>query len=148
MTTLDEVRDDGTVLVPARLVSTVFAATALYLADQTRANGGALTPEARTFLRALHGAAQSPAPAAPEPGSASDTPTPGAANVDHGSRIVGVAEAAGLLGCHPSYVRRLCHAGRIPATRITGGWVIERTALDHYRHGGTPDGIAGPTPTP
>ncbi|MEU1303324.1 helix-turn-helix domain-containing protein [Streptomyces shenzhenensis] len=54
-----------------------------------------------------------------------------------------MAEAADLLGCNPSYVRRLCHTGRIPATRNRGGWVIERTALDDYRHGRT-HGEPGP----
>ncbi|MEV7833009.1 helix-turn-helix domain-containing protein [Streptomyces subrutilus] len=58
-----------------------------------------------------------------------------------------MAEAAGVLGCHPSYVRRLCHTGTIPAQRITGGWVIEADALDDYRYRST-DGKPGPAPTP
>ncbi|MGW2438751.1 helix-turn-helix domain-containing protein [Streptomyces goshikiensis] len=58
-----------------------------------------------------------------------------------------MAEAAGLLGCTPSYLRRLCRTGAIPAQRITGGWIIEAGALDDYRHGST-DGKSGPAPTP
>lgn len=132
---------DGSVIVPARLASTVFAATTLYLSSRTRTDGGALNPEARELLRALHAGAQGP-------GSGSDTPQLNSRTVDHGSGpALGVAEAADVLGCHPSYVRRLCHTGALPAQRNRGGWVIEANALDDYRHGST-DGKPGPAPTP
>ncbi|MEU8711672.1 helix-turn-helix domain-containing protein [Streptomyces sp. NPDC048663] len=117
----------GAVVVPPALASTTFAALVLYLADRNRTDGGALTPDARALLRDLHRAAS-------RPSSASDTPTPAPVTVIT-SRVIGVAEAADLLGCNQSYVRRLCLAGRIPATRNRGGWVIETTALDDYRHG-------------
>ncbi|MEU1117811.1 MULTISPECIES: helix-turn-helix domain-containing protein [unclassified Streptomyces] len=138
MTTAEELlAEDGSVRVPARLANSVFAALVGHLAAQNRTSGGELSPEARALLHALHRAASAP-------GSASATPTPAHATVIT-SRVVGVAEAAELLGCNRSYVRRLCLVGRIPATRITGGWVIERTALDDYRHG-RPDGEPGHTP--
>lgn len=128
MATADELlAEAGAVVVPRSLASTTFAALVLYLEDRVRADGGALSPDARTLLRDLHQAAT-------DPGSASATPTPAHATVVT-ARVMGVAEAADVLGCNPSYVRRLCHAGRIPAHRITGGWVIEAHALDDYRHG-------------
>ncbi|MCB5166043.1 helix-turn-helix domain-containing protein [Streptomyces bambusae] len=65
----------------------------------------------------------------------------------HG-HLLGVAEAASLLGCTPTYVRRLCRTGALPAQRITGGWVIEAAALDQYRHGRPPDGKPRPAPPP
>ncbi|MFI1726900.1 helix-turn-helix domain-containing protein [Streptomyces sp. NPDC020489] len=128
MTTADELlAEDGAVVVPRSLASTTFAALVLYLTDRVRADGGALSPDARALLHALNHAAQ-------QPSSASDTPTPAPATVVT-SRVLGVAEAADVLGCNRSYVRRLCLAGRIPATRNRGGWVIEAAALDDYRHG-------------
>lgn len=126
--------EDGAVLVPRSLAATAFNALVLYLADGVRTSGGELTAEARALLYALNHAAE-------QPSSASDTPTPAPATVAT-SRVLGVAEAADVLGCNRSYVRRLCLAGRIPATRITGGWVIEATALDDYRHGRPPHGEA------
>ncbi|MFD6972188.1 helix-turn-helix domain-containing protein [Streptomyces sp. NPDC059949] len=132
---------DGSVVVPARLASTVFAATTLYLATRTRTSGGALNPEARTLLRALHLATQGPS-------RVSDTSPDDSRIVSPGyGFLLGVAEAADLLGCHPSYVRRLCHTGALPAQRITGGWVIEAAALDDYRHGSRAHGKPRPTPT-
>ena len=125
----DLLAEDGSVRVPARLANSVFVALVGHLSAQNRTSGGELSPDARALLRALHRAASGP-------GSASDTPTPAPATVDT-SRVLGVAEAADVLGCNRSYVRRLCLAGRIPATRITGGWVIEAAALDDYRHGRT-----------
>ncbi|MER6484107.1 helix-turn-helix domain-containing protein [Streptomyces virginiae] len=120
---------DGSATVPARLAATVFAAVTLHLSARTRASGGALTPEARELLRALHASAQGL-------GSGSATPPVDSRTVIAGyGRLLGVAEAAAVLGCHPSYVRRLCHTGRLPAQRNRGGWVIEATALDRYRHG-------------
>ncbi|MFE5296407.1 helix-turn-helix domain-containing protein [Streptomyces sp. NPDC056632] len=59
---------------------------------------------------------------------------------------MGVAEASRILGCNPSYVRRLCHQGKLPAQRITGGWVIEASALDDYRHGRPTHGKPGTDP--
>lgn len=132
---------DGSVVIPARLASTVFAATTLYLSARTRTAGGALTPEARELLRALHVAAQ-------ELSSASATPPADSRTVDHErhGHVLGVAEAAGVLGCHPSYVRRLCHTGVLPAQRLSGGWVVDANALDDYRHGSRAHGKPRPTP--
>lgn len=120
----DLLDEDGSVRVPPALAASVHTAVLLHLAASVRSGGGTLTPDARDLLRALHKAAS----------GVSDTPTPAPVTVVT-SRVIGVAEAARVLGCNPSYVRRLCLAGRIPATRITGGWVIEAAALDDYRHG-------------
>jgi excisionase family DNA binding protein len=120
--------EDGSVRVPARLANAVFVALVGHLAAQTGTSGGEVSPDARALLHALHRAASG------APSSTSDTPASAPVTVVT-SRVVGVAEAAAVLGCHPSYVRRLCLAGRIPATRITGGWIIEAAALDHHRHG-------------
>ncbi|MFJ9217878.1 helix-turn-helix domain-containing protein [Streptomyces sp. NPDC102383] len=111
------------VVVPRGAEAGVFTAVMRYVSDRAR-DGGALTPDMRAFLAALNRAAS----CAPE------TPTPAPATVVT-SRVLGVAEAAELLGCSRQYVRRLCQAGQLPATRITGGWVIEAAALDDYRHG-------------
>jgi len=119
----DLLAEDGAVVVPRSLAAVVFSAVVLHLDARTRADGGAITPEARTLLRDLHRAA-------------SGTTTPAPATVVT-SRVVGVAEAAAVLGCNPRYVRKLCLAGRLPATRNRGGWVIEAHALDDYRHGRT-----------
>ncbi|WP_367648567.1 helix-turn-helix domain-containing protein [Streptomyces sp. NRRL S-98] len=121
---------DGSVIVPARLAATTFAALVLYLSSQSRANGGALSPDARGLLRALHAAAETPS-------TASGTPTPDSRTVDHEGHghVLGAAEAAGRLECTASYVRRLCRTGALPARRLSGGWVIETAALDRYRHG-------------
>ncbi|MFE5397438.1 helix-turn-helix domain-containing protein [Streptomyces sp. NPDC056568] len=130
MTTAEDLlAEDGSVRVPQALAASVHTAVLLFLSARATANGGALTPEARALLHALHRAAS----------SASATPTAAPATVNT-SRVLGVAEAADVLGCNRQYVRRLCLAGRIPATRITGGWVIEAAALDDYRHGRAPNG--------
>ncbi|MFD8948538.1 helix-turn-helix domain-containing protein [Streptomyces xanthophaeus] len=75
--------------------------------------------------------------AAQGPSSASATPPAESrtlGEVRHG-QVLGVTEAAGVLGCHPSYVRRLCHTGALPAQRLSGGWLIEASALDDHRYG-------------
>lgn len=133
---------DGSVVVPARLTATTFTALMHYIADQTQKSGGALSPEARTLLRALNAGAQAP-------GTACGTPSVDSGTVDHErhGHVLGVAEAAGLLGCTPSFVRRLCRTGVLRAQRIKGGWVIEASALDDHRFGRQAHGKPRPTPT-
>jgi excisionase family DNA binding protein len=121
--------DDGSALVPPHMAAGVFAVLWRHCKAEGDRHGAALGPDMHALLLALHRAASAPS-------SASATPTPAPATVDT-SRVLGVAEAAELLGCSRSYVRRLCHAGRIPATPLTGGWVIEAAALDDFRHGRT-----------
>ena len=45
-----------------------------------------------------------------------------------------VKEAAGLLGYHPSHIRRLCAHGRLSAVKHAGQWYILRSCVS----GGTP----------
>lgn len=124
MTTAEELlAEDGSALVPPHMAAGVFAVLMRHCKTEGDRHGAALSPDMHALLLALHRAA-------------SGTPTPAPATVVT-SRVIGVAEAAAVLGCNPRYVRKLCHAGRLPATRITGGWVIEATALDDYRHGRT-----------
>ncbi|GHH38202.1 hypothetical protein GCM10018773_15800 [Streptomyces candidus] len=137
----DLVGGDGAVLVPARLVSTVFAATTLYLADQTRTNGGALTPEARSFLRALHGAAQGAVPVPDEPTS------PRGSEVGDGD-MVGAHEVASVLQCSRRWATHLLSSGRLDAWRVGRDWVTTRRDLDRYRFEEHPRGKPGPAAQP
>jgi excisionase family DNA binding protein len=58
------------------------------------------------------------------------------ATLEHGLReVFGTREAAAVLGCDTSHVRRLCLTGRLPARRIRGGWLIDSADLDSYRYG-------------
>lgn len=123
--------EDGSVLVPARLASTTFAALTLYLADRTRANGGALTPEARTLLRNLHAAAQGPAPHPPTSSEGSDL---------EGSATLGAHGVARVLGCSRRWATHLLSSGRLNAWRVGRNWFTTQRDLDRYRFGEeTPD---------
>ncbi|MGW2580633.1 helix-turn-helix domain-containing protein [Streptomyces virginiae] len=105
--------------------------------DQNRANGGALTPEARELLRALDRGAQGPAPLA---GSTGGTPAPDSCNVV----TCTARQAAQLLACSPGFVRRLARSGRLQGHKAGPVWLIDRTSLDAYRFGETThDHIAG-----
>lgn len=131
---------DGSVIVPARLASTVFAATTLYLSDRTRVSGGALTPEARELLRALHAGAQGLAHIA---GSTDGTPDPNSCNVV----TVTARQAAQQLACSPGFVRRLARSGRLHGHKAGPVWLIDRASLDAYRFGEqTHDDITGAAP--
>ena len=139
MTTADE--QGGAVVVPRSLASTTFAALLLYLQDRVRADGGALSPEARALLHALNRAAQAPSS---DPG----TSTPAPATVDHtrAGDVLGMEEVAALLGCSPEYARRLARTGRFPARRVGHVWLTTLTSLDAYRYGreeAPDDGEAG-----
>ncbi|MGA5339023.1 helix-turn-helix domain-containing protein [Streptomyces griseoincarnatus] len=107
-----------------------------------RADGGRPSPEAERILRELHAAAQGRRHVSVSP----PTPTP---IVDSGlERMLGTREAAAVLGCDTSHVRRLCLTGRLPARRITGGWLIDSTALDNFRHGHEESSSGKPGPAP
>ncbi|GBQ01034.1 hypothetical protein SSP531S_24640 [Streptomyces spongiicola] len=129
------VLEDGAVRVPAHLASAVFAATMLYLADQTRASGGALAPDARQLLQALHQAANG------HPGFAPETPSTPADTV-----MLGMGAVAALLGCTPQYARRLARSGRLPAQRVGHVWLISPADLDAYRYGRQEDTDGEPGP--
>ncbi|MGA5599864.1 helix-turn-helix domain-containing protein [Streptomyces griseoincarnatus] len=140
MTTADE--ETLLLAVPrsaARALERILSAglTAAY-----RADGGRPTPEAERILRELHAAAQGHRHVSVSP----PAPTP---TVDSGlERMLGTREAAAVLGCDTSHVRRLCLTGRLPARRITGGWLIDSTALDNFRHGHQEDTSGQPGPAP
>ena len=107
-----------------------------------RADGGKPTPEAARLLQELHAAAQGHRHVSVSP----PAPTP---TLDSGlERMLGTREAAAVLGCDTSHVRRLCLTGRLPARRITGGWLIDSTALDNFRHGHQEDTDGKPGPAP
>ncbi|MGG8409948.1 helix-turn-helix domain-containing protein [Streptomyces sp. 12297] len=114
------------VYVPAELAATTFSALALYLADRTRANGGALTPEARTLLRALHAAAQGTGVGADhcssEGSGTSNSPT------------LGANEVADVLGCSRRWATHLLSSGRLVAWRVGRTWITTQGDLDRYRY--------------
>ncbi|WP_108986960.1 helix-turn-helix domain-containing protein [Streptomyces coelicoflavus] len=93
--------------------------------------GGKPTALTDRLLRELHNAAQGRRSSEPA------TPPAAPVTVDESGvrNVFSVAEAADLIGCHPSYIRRLCLAGRLPARRTAGGWLIDSSALDSYRYG-------------
>jgi len=135
------VRDDGSVIIPAALVPAVRRMVVDALTARQRADGGALSPDAHRFLRALRTAAE--ARNRPRASASSDRGTTpvqaGTVNPDtvgcHG--LVSASEAADLLGSSTEWVRRLARAGRLPAHRVGTQWLIDRAALDDYRHGRT-----------
>ncbi|MFF4448929.1 helix-turn-helix domain-containing protein [Streptomyces sp. NPDC001502] len=116
---------DGSVVVPARLTSTVFAATALYLSARTRTSGGALTPEARDLLRALDAGAQGPTPS---PATSSE------GSVIGDSATLGASEVARVLGCSRRWATYLLGSGRLSAWRVGRTWVTTQRDLDRYRY--------------
>ncbi|GAB2922839.1 helix-turn-helix domain-containing protein [Streptomyces heilongjiangensis] len=120
MATADET---GAVVVPPSLANTVFVAVVAHLHARTRDGGATLTPEARTLLRDLNRAASHPVsptkPAGGEP-----------ANL-----MLGMGEAAALIGCTPQWARRLAARGEIPgAQRVGRIWLVPSTSLDAFRH--------------
>ncbi|MGW0626061.1 helix-turn-helix domain-containing protein [Streptomyces sp. NPDC002758] len=134
------VQPDGSVIVPATATRAVLRALTRDLTARVRVDGGTVAPDVTRLLYALHSAAQHAEDRANTPSiersSDNDTAPPPTATVNE----VSADEAAAVLGCSAGYVRRLARAGTIRARRIGArAWAIDRTALDHYRHGtGTP----------
>ncbi|MGA5262438.1 helix-turn-helix domain-containing protein [Streptomyces griseoincarnatus] len=121
--------DEVLLAVPRSTARALERALMLGLLAESRATGAEPTPEAARILRELHAAAHGHRHVSVSP----PAPTP---TVDSGlERMLGTREAAAVLGCDTSHVRRLCLTGRLPARRITGGWLIDSTALDNFRHG-------------
>jgi excisionase family DNA binding protein len=54
-------------------------------------------------------------------------------NLDSGE-LLSVTEAARLVGCSPTWVRRIVGSGRLAAVKVAGVWMIRRTDLELYRH--------------
>lgn len=44
-----------------------------------------------------------------------------------------MAEAAGLSGYSPAYVRRLANRGRIEGRKVGNGWLIKKQSLEAYK---------------
>ncbi|MGW2584529.1 helix-turn-helix domain-containing protein [Streptomyces virginiae] len=123
------VLEDGSATVPPGLAATTFYALWRHLEDQIRTNGGALTPEARALLRALHESAQSPAlrPATSSEGSV----------IGDGGTL-GASEVARALGCSRRWASYLLGSGRLRAWRVGRTWVTTQRDLDRYRFGEEP----------
>lgn len=125
-------RPDGSVIVPPALASEVVRILSAHLDERVRTDGGELSAGARRLLVALqagaeHATAESVRPAAT-----------GSTLADPDTVEVTVIEAAALMECSPRWIRSLIEAGRLPARRAGERlWLVDRTALDHYRQGGT-----------
>ncbi|WP_435272202.1 helix-turn-helix domain-containing protein [Streptomyces parvulus] len=124
MTTADDLlAEDGSVRVLQPLAGTVANAVSLFLGARQRADGGTLTPDARALLAALNRAATQPVSATKPAGGQP-------ANV-----MLGMGDAAALLGCSPQYARRLAARGEIPgAQRVGRIWLVPSNSLDAFHH--------------
>ncbi|MER7969686.1 helix-turn-helix domain-containing protein [Streptomyces sp. NPDC096080] len=122
-TTADE---PTAVAVPASLAAATFNALLLYLGTAARTGGGALTPDARTFLRDLHRAAS---------GSPADAPPSSQGSTAITSATLGAHEVADQLGCSRRWATALLGSGRIRATRAGRTWVTTQAYLDAFRYG-------------
>jgi excisionase family DNA binding protein len=49
---------------------------------------------------------------------------------NHSLSVVGAREAASILGCTPSYVRRLCRQGDLEAQKAGSAWIIPRSEVE------------------
>ncbi|MGW3352570.1 helix-turn-helix domain-containing protein [Nonomuraea rubra] len=90
------------------------------LAREVREDGGTIPPGIATFLRALHTAIE-------PPGFADETPAGHPAIVE-----ITAGEMAGLMGCSPQYVRRLCASGVLRARRAGRLWLIRTDGQGHH----------------
>lgn len=110
--------------VPDALAGEVLRYLVLGLRDHVRRDGGIVSAAATRLLYGL-------AAAADRGGSEVGTPHDERAILTH-ARVngVGIAEAAGRLGCSAGYLRRLARTGRIAARRSGGVWLVD---LDSYR---------------
>jgi hypothetical protein len=130
--------EDGAVVVPASLAAVTFNALVLHLADRTRADGGELSPDARSLLYALHRAASGVSTVVDTAPSSSE----GSDVADF--EILGAHEVAGILGCSRRWATALLGSGRLDSRRVGRAWVTTRGDLDAYRYGREeePDGEA------
>ncbi|MFC8866380.1 helix-turn-helix domain-containing protein [Streptomyces sp. NPDC057148] len=116
----------------------------LGLLAESRTTGAEPSAASSALLARLHQATQGRS-------SVPGTPTPAPATVDHegfeGS-LMGMRDAAAVLGCTAEYARRLARTGRLRAHRVGGVWAVRPEDLDAYRYGRTEDtsGQSGPAP--
>jgi excisionase family DNA binding protein len=52
---------------------------------------------------------------------------------NHSLSVVGAREAANILGCTPSYVRRLCRQGDLEAQKTGSAWIIPRSEVEEEK---------------
>ncbi|NJP72167.1 helix-turn-helix domain-containing protein [Streptomyces sp. C1-2] len=127
--------------VPRSSARALERALAAGLLAVSRADGGRPTPEAARILRELHNAAHGHRSSVP------GTPPAAPTTVDSGLReVLGMGEAAAVLGCTPEYARRLARTGRLPAQRVGGVWAVRPEDLDALRYGRTEDTSGKPGP--
>jgi excisionase family DNA binding protein len=137
---------DGSVVIPPTLAAPLRALLLEALTARTQTAETPIGPVGHALLAALREgsrtAAYGPRPDDTDPASsAAGTSTPAPATVitdaggDPGSVTTG--EAAALIGSSAEWVRRLARRGTLPGHRIGSVWLIDRAALDDYRHGRT-----------
>lgn len=121
-------RPDGSVVVPAHLAGELLAAAVRDLTARARRDATLVSPPALRVLQALHQAAvrhdERPS------GSAAGTPEGEPSRVE-----VSTGQAAMVMGCSASYMRRLCRSGAVSARRIGTAWLIDSASLDAHRYG-------------
>ena len=49
------------------------------------------------------------------------------------NQLLSVAEAAAVIGIDGSQVRRYCRSGKLPASQISGTWVIRRADAEAFK---------------
>ncbi|WP_257132345.1 helix-turn-helix domain-containing protein [Bacillus wiedmannii] len=47
--------------------------------------------------------------------------------------IIGVKEAAKILGCSSQTAKNMCAAGTLPAKKIEGKWILDKTMLNYLK---------------
>lgn len=124
------VRPDGTVLVPARVAERMLRVLVLGLSDDRRRNaGGRLDPEFVKVLHALQAAASRE-----DSRLSSDVGTMDGESVSVALGRCTASQAAALLECTTRWVTKACVEGRLPGQKVGSIWLIEREAVEAYRH--------------
>ncbi|TDT95334.1 excisionase family DNA binding protein [Streptomyces sp. 846.5] len=144
-------RPDGAVLVPPAVAGDVLRLVELGLTVRVRADGGELSPAARSLLFALHDANVRYLDGQDALLTMSEFGSSGSAQP---SVELTVDQAAALLECTPRHVRRLVATGRVSGRRAGWAWLINAASLDGYRLGAVheadprPGRGQGPWPRP
>ncbi|MDX3400066.1 helix-turn-helix domain-containing protein [Streptomyces sp. ME01-18h] len=129
--------DQGAV-IPPELARVIVGPLFRHVRTELRTNGGTLRPEVEAFMVAVHRAAELPDETPAMSASGSTSSQPGTVTSGFEGSVLCTWDAAQVLECSPRHVRRLCETGDLPARRTHGGWLIERAALDTFRHRRTP----------
>jgi excisionase family DNA binding protein len=127
------------VIVPAAVAGDVLRALVRDLTARVRVDGGEVAPGVRRLLYALHTAAQHAEADTEHRFDIETAPTSSGTVATSEGEWLSAEAAAQVLGCSVQYARRLAAADAFTARRIGRTWLIDRAALDNYRHGtGTP----------